>query len=306
MSKQATHKELSQSLTPEQEAFLDEKVIEGRYRPAKWHRILHRLERLDYLGDERLKTMNQFYIWPILMVIIGIFVAIFLDSFGRMAGLVAIGFGIISIIVVAGSIKALREEDLFNSFRLTAIPILELLKNDLAPDHKVDLFIDCRMPVDESNLKEKRKEANPGFRDTKLEYYETEWMRGKGKLKDSSRIEWKVNTLIEIRKYWKTGMSGKLKHKQKAKAKHRVRIQLELPKSLYEPKGDLPENITVSDGGNFWKVKIKGKAKGKVKDYFRVNNSLEDNWMTHRTFTNSMVKALESFKKNPRFNPQNA
>lgn len=304
MSKKKTHQELIQTLTPEQEAFLDEQVIQGRYKAAKWLKTLHKLEKLDHLGDERLKTIQGFYFWPILAIIAGFFMAIFLEDFGRVAGLVAMAFGIVSVIVVAGSIKSLREEDLFNSFRLSAIPIMELLKNDFAPDRKIDLFIDCRMPVDDSTLLEKRKEKNPGFSDTKLAFYEKEWMRGKGKLKDSSGIEWKVVTMIEVKRYWKRGISGKTKVKQKAKAKHKIRIQLELPKKLYEPKAELPENIRVVDAGDFWKVKIKGKSKGKVKDYYKVNRSLEDNWMSPRTFTTAMAKAMESFKKNPQFTTQ--
>ncbi|MCI4667742.1 MAG: hypothetical protein MRZ79_06240 [Bacteroidia bacterium] len=306
MTQQESRKQITKDLSPEQEAFLESKIIEGRYKASKWYKLLHKLERLDTLGDERLKSLNNYFFIPAILIFGGLLLIIFSEDFFRLAGIVTLVFGALFLTVLFVSIHGLRQNDLFNSFRLTAIPILELLKNDFAPNYKLNLFIDCSMPVSESNLREKRKEKNPGFMDTKLVFYEKEWMKGKGKLKDASFLIWSIRTHIEVKSYWKRGISGKTKQKRKAKARHKLRIQLELPKKLYTPKATIMDQIEVSDAGDSWKVKVKSKSKSKVKEYLRVNPALENDWMNPRLFTSALVKAYEQFDKDPKFNPQNA
>ena len=126
-------------------------------------------------------------------------------------------------------------------------------------------------------------------------------MSAKGTLKDASRLQWSVKTHVEDKEYYKRSASGRQKLKTKAKCKHLIRIIIEVPKSLYDPRTNLPEDVNIEDVGNYRQVKVKGKSKGKLKGYHDLNPALEDQWMAPRAFMETLVKGFGYFKKNPKF-----
>lgn len=294
-----SYKELLETLNPQQIEFINSKTISGNYVPDKWFKLLHRVARLDKIGDDisikfRKRKYHSFWALLIAFILVVVGAATEMPIFDTIAGLVVLG-GIIMFIVLWRMQVSKKPNDLQNNFRMTAMPILQMLMDDVHPRQKMQLNILAEDPTSEKYLT--KTVPKPGWTSPMprigIKYYTYPWMEGQATLKDGSLLRWQIESNLRHKNITKRGSSGKTKIKNKYKIKHKIQLEMQLPKSVYPyAQSNIPET-KLEDAGDYWKVKLKKNAGTKSARDFELRKMLEREWFDPFQFAH-VVRAAYS------------
>lgn len=126
-----------------------------------------------------------------------------------------------------------RNIDVSDNLRISIMPMLYVLRDDIEPQESVELVLDLRAPMAKEKLLRTEK---PRERLTET-FYSDPWMSAEAILVDGSRLRWSVTDLIRHRSVTKKTRSGKWKTKTKDSKKCSVDVELTVRNKSYEVQG---------------------------------------------------------------------
>ena len=126
-----------------------------------------------------------------------------------------------------------RNIDVSDNLRISIMPMLYVLRDDIEPRESVELVLDLRAPMAKEKLLRTEK---PRERLTET-FYSDPWMSAEAILVDGSRLRWSVTDLIRHRSVTKKTRSGKWKTKTKDSKKCSVDVELTVRNKSYEVQG---------------------------------------------------------------------
>lgn len=277
--------------SPELQTFFEQKHITGQFRPAKWLKLLHRLSAMDEAGDSKRNGLMIAQLVLGGLAFLSLISLVFTIDAGLAPAALAIGAGAIVGIIILQVIKQKQKSsDLFNNLRLTAEPIVSLMREDILPGKKVSLDIDCKGPLHPHLITEKIPKPKRGrLPRIGTTFYTYPWMKGEATLKDQTRLAWEIVSIVRHRDITKRGSSGKIKYKDKYKTKHRVSLRANFPKSIYKPIANVPAHVSIIEKEQSWEVRVK-------KQEIQQGKNFEKKWMRPRTYLDAVSTAFRSMQ----------
>ncbi len=126
-----------------------------------------------------------------------------------------------------------RNFNVSDNMRVTALPLLHLLREDADPGEAMHLEIDLREPMSKEKLLRTEK---PRERMSQS-FYRDPWMNAELILVDGSRLRWSIDDMLRHRTVTKKARSGKWKTKTKDSRKCSVDVELTVRNKSYEVRG---------------------------------------------------------------------
>ncbi|HVR37466.1 MAG TPA: hypothetical protein VMU84_00100 [Thermoanaerobaculia bacterium] len=220
------------SLSPEQKQIIATKTIDLNRKPDELIQLLTPLAGYDRVVD-KLRTPMGCTGAFLVVACIPLF---FLFSSSGWEWM----FGLIFLAVLAIAILALttwnwtKKVDLSDNLRGTALPILNIFREDFARDEPVHLHLDLRPPT---HVEKKTSESEPYKHGAYYKIidcmYADPWMSGEAVLHDGTALKWSVVDSIRERKKTKRNPRGKIKSKTKYTKKTEIEVQLGMRTKTY-------------------------------------------------------------------------
>jgi hypothetical protein len=126
-----------------------------------------------------------------------------------------------------------RPLDVSDNLRGAVMPILYVFRDDIDPQHPVELALDLRQPTDKAKL---LREEKPRERLTE-KFYSDPWLAAEAVLIDGSRLRLNVTDTIRHRTRTKKSSSGKWKTKTKNSKKCDIDVELTVRNKAYAVRG---------------------------------------------------------------------
>ncbi|OJJ22513.1 hypothetical protein BKI52_07480 [marine bacterium AO1-C] len=233
-------------LTDEQKRIIDRKYIQGNHTADEWLEVLKGIAEYDALGDDAKKVAKPTYV-GCSVVAVGIIGAIFLANVLQASEQAITTFLVVALFIGLGLMvyrvfkpsahRLLEQRDLPNHFRSFALPILVLLKEEIADDEPIEFWVDMREKNQAENVIDK-KEARPR-RDTQTTFFRHNMVEIKTRFVDGTRFYFQLGDVVRQRVRRRRNPRGKLKIKTKYKIKTQWNLKIALPKRHYmlEQKG---------------------------------------------------------------------
>lgn len=144
----------TEGLSPEAQAVVEQKRLTGKKRLSEWLPLLRELEAFDSANDEAYKKTKGKAVGMGctggILIFGSIFVVSILPAAVWLTGPVALGL-IIAAIVFGVKASGLGKMDLENDLRLTLLPFLETIKEDIPPKGKIGLDLRLLSTVNKEN-----------------------------------------------------------------------------------------------------------------------------------------------------------
>ena len=252
-------------LSPEAQKFVDAGRIRGRKRLKAWIPLLEELAEFDIVHEARSKRARTLGRVGLVLSVIMLFITAFISDSGSDAGL-PVALALLSVALLIGSVVSFilawhwKRWDLEDDARITLLPFLRFIADDIAPRGKISVWLPLVCAVDQKRLK--RKKRVPVSRG---KLTQTTFTAATGRISvpliDGATVDLAIDRtyFLFVHSYWTTGRSGKMKHKTKKKWKVIVQV-----KAAVTPPGSKLEwdetAVPVVDGGG--KIKFKEKEKG--------------------------------------------
>lgn len=246
-------------LSPSARQIVDDKRIEGKKRLKEWFKLMKEVAVFDESTDAlRQKAYSRGIISIIGAVILFIvnFVFIFLAAEGIVGGWIffisvpAIILCIIGIVVFMLKGSRLKKFDLTNEFRITLLPFLQAISEDIRPGSRIKMSLDMSGATEEKVIK--NEEIPPGrFKKLVETIYDDPWLKMEIVLAEGSRLLLNIESqYICHDRYWRNPR-GKHKHKAKWKKLVKVTAGLAPNNEMINYDRDVIENISQSDKMRF-------------------------------------------------------
>lgn len=206
------------ALDGRQHAIVHTKRIEDEMTAGEWRDMLAPLAHFDRVVDANKAGCGM----PVWIGIVGVLLAPF--TFG--ISLVAV---IVALIVRSNRLQSrMRELDLYNGMRDLALPLLDLVAQDVRDGDPVRMKMDLGDPVADAKRIEPPVPVQDGGGIT-TSFYENPWLELQASLASGARLEVHLTDVIRKRIRERRNARGRLKIKTKYRAKHQVRVKLTLP-----------------------------------------------------------------------------
>lgn len=230
---------IRRTMTPAQRAFLDEKQIEATMTPEEWAALLGPVASYDRQITPLLRLTRK--AWPFLLF--SIFLSgCFTIGIDFPAGLIVVTAALIVLLVVdLVAMRILGRINVSDNVGRFVLPMLAVLRQDLAPGTPVEMRLDIRGAVEEKKVEPPGYLLASGWRNDEYTCYDDPWIDGMARLADGTILRWRVVSQIAERKRTKTNARGKTKVKFKHKAKHRMRVRLAASKKRYALANGAPD-----------------------------------------------------------------
>ncbi|MCB1141202.1 MAG: hypothetical protein H7A24_01565 [Leptospiraceae bacterium] len=224
--------EIYEKFDDEQKEFIRSKTIEKNYKPKKLMELFNSIARMDQLNDE---VREKLFGW---MIGMGMLAAISLIS-GLIFFPPLIFLSILSILPLGILFFLNRKHtsiDLENNFRIFLVPFLSILKEEMHPDSKIYVKLDCNPIEDESNIINSKTTDTSKYPYTKTNIYSKHWLDLSTELLDHSFLSLSITDVIIKKEKTKRNPRGKIKSKSKSKVVHKLNYQFKFSKSAYDLK----------------------------------------------------------------------
>lgn len=222
--------QLTSALTPAQLQFLETKVIEGEHTPEGWISLLEGCSNFDAIGDRmRAADSQKVFISGALL-----FVSLFFMALPVVAGILALA-GIAGLAIFIPRTKALKKLDIELDLHKFCLPVLAIVREDMAKGAKVHLKLDLRgsnIADKQTKKPEKISLAARGATAT-VTGYQDEWFAGDAPLRDGSRMRWRIVDDVVLTEKTKVNPRGKTKRKKKYKRDTGVYVQVKFMEGRY-------------------------------------------------------------------------
>jgi hypothetical protein len=242
------------SLTPEQKHIITSKEVDLNRKPDELIALLTPLASYDKVVDKMRTPLGC----TAALAIVASIPLFFLFSGSDWE----LMFGAIFFLVLAIAIGALwfwrwtKKVDLSDNLRGTALPILNILREDFARNEPVHVRFDLRPPTDKTK---KQSESDPykhgAYYKIIDSIYLDPWMSCDAVLHDGTSLRWSIVDSIRERKKTKKNPRGKIKTKTKYTKKTEIEVAVGLrtktyaitaPKDAEVKSGEKKNVVTVS------------------------------------------------------------
>ena len=206
----------NQALTPTQRTIVQSKTFEGNATPQGLLDLLRPIAEFDRVGDVTRARLAK--LGPALLGG-GVFAAVVL-LFSELPRLLLLVSAALVLIGIACLVKAskLSKVDLPNDLRLTVLPWLSVLGEDVKPKSSIFLKLDLRgFKLPEKLVEDPDRGAATAGGNAKI--YLDQWMSGQAELADGARLSWTVESRIHVDVVSRSNARGKTKTKTKYKKK---------------------------------------------------------------------------------------
>ena len=228
------------ALTGEQKRIIDQKYIHGTHTATEWLEVLKGIAEYDALGDDAKKVAQPSYAGCI-VVGVGIVGALFLANVIEASEHSTVIFLVSALLIGIGLMiyrtfkptahNLLEQRDLPNHFRSFALPILVLLKEEIAEDEPIGFWVDMRKKNQPENIIQKQE--NRQRRDTDTTFFKHNMVEIKTRFVDGTRFYFQLGDVVRMRVRRRRNPRGKLKVKTKYKIKTQWSLKIALPKKHY-------------------------------------------------------------------------
>lgn len=142
-------------LSSEAQAIVQDKKLKGRRRYDQWIPLLRELEQFDALNDEAIKKTKKRVAKFVGGGIICLFLSFFIPIISVLTG--SLTFCCFAAAVILGlKAKKLNSFDLENDLRLTILPFLDAIKDDVQPKGKITLDLNLLNTIHAQNKQPSR------------------------------------------------------------------------------------------------------------------------------------------------------
>lgn len=228
------------SLTPEQKQLIASKTIDLDRKPDELITLLTPVASYDSVVDKMRKPLGCTGCAAVVACIPLFF---FFASSDWQAWMYGVAFAAVLVVAIAALVgwRWTNKVDLSDNLRGTALPLLNIFREDFARDEPVHLRLDLRPPTD------KTKQVSVGEPYKHGAYYKVidtmyadPWMDGEAVLQDGSAMKWSIVDSIRERKKTKRNARGKIKSKTKYTKKTKIEVSVALRTKTYAitPAGD--------------------------------------------------------------------
>jgi hypothetical protein len=127
-----------------------------------------------------------------------------------------------------------RKNDVPDALRTFAYPLLPILREDIDPEAKLELWVDLSGPLQAGKAVRKSDTYKRGaYRKVVDTYYDDLWLQGRTRFADGAQLTFAVTD--HVRSTWKEKKNprGKIKRKTKNKKKTELTVTLNVPHRLY-------------------------------------------------------------------------
>ena len=203
---------------------LKEKTIEGAHTPDEWLAALTPLAEQDRQGDRRRRNL-------MIATIAGFVLGAIALALG-----VAIAGGPLLALAVVGLVAffVMKRQDLSNRLRDFVLPLLVVLREEMAAGQPVTLRLDLRGATRPEKKVDVHKSGGglPRHEDT---FYIDPWLTVEARLGDGTRLVWEVVDDVRQRRVTRRNRRGKVKTKTKYKTKTEMAARLATRRDEYAP-----------------------------------------------------------------------
>ncbi|MBU2549982.1 MAG: hypothetical protein KKB20_16340 [Proteobacteria bacterium] len=220
-----TKKPKIKDLSPEAARLVFDKQVSGRRRLKDWRRLLGDVAAFDEAAD-RLRSSSRTWGYTLLVLsfILSIGTAIVAGAVSDgdlpewllyiLMPAIPVSIGLTVFLLIRA--WRLKRVDMANDFRVSLVPFLEAMAEDIEPRAKIQMELNTAGPV--LNKLTSKQEVPPGrFKRVVETVYSDPWLSMEAPLAGGSRLMLHIeNTYQSQDRYWKNS-SGKSKHKCKWK-----------------------------------------------------------------------------------------
>ncbi|HWW59847.1 MAG TPA: hypothetical protein VN181_00640 [Thermoanaerobaculia bacterium] len=228
------------SLTPEQKQLIAAKTVDLNRRPDELIALLTPVASYDKVVDKMRKPLGCTGCLAFVACLPLFFMFAASDWRATLYGLGFVAVLLIAIVAFFGW-RWTNKVDLSDNLRGTALPLLNIFREDFARDEPVHVRLDLRPPTDKTK---KQSESAPYKHGAYYKIIDTmyadPWMDGEAVLQDGSAMKWSIVDTIRERKKTKKNPRGKIKTKTKYTKKTKIEVSVALRTKTYAitPAGD--------------------------------------------------------------------
>lgn len=229
------------SLNAEQKRILRDKRVDLNRPIDELLALLRPLANCDAIADKSRTKLGCTFAAGIVAVVVA---TVVLSDDGWL-GLLAI-VAIAAIMIGAGALFFWsRGIDVSNNFRQFALPVLTVLREDIAPGERVHVKLDLRAPNAKEKLQSESAPYKQGVYHKVIDKtFLDAWMSAEATLVDGTRLAWSVTDAIRERSKTKRTPRGKYKSKTKVARKTHLDVEVALRNKRYAI-GDAPPDAEV-------------------------------------------------------------
>lgn len=228
---------LYRALTPEQRRVIVAKTVSVNRPLDKVMELIAPIAAMDVAGEKaRTRFGCAAAVALALIVVAGILAAN--DAFSYEVGfglIIFLGFCVAALMYGYGWANGL---DVSNNLRMTAMPVLNVLREDVHRTKRVNLKLDLRPPNAKAKLqsRSKRPPSGPYYKIVESIYLDP-WISAEVPLADGSILRWRIIDHIRELKKTKRNPRGKIKWKTKYKTRSKIEVELAVRKERYDIPG---------------------------------------------------------------------
>ena len=254
-----------QSLSKDQQKFINEKQISLTLPIREWIAFLKNAALYDEIGDATRKKNITKIVASVVCIIASVFITLWIP-------LVGILLIVVAVLVMAETIRVnskLIHLDLTNHLRIFLMPLLYILVSKAGEKADLALSLDLRNPI--------KKDPNKRYKEfeSDIKLFEPRYIIGKLKLLDQTTMDFMLSDDIRSMRIVRRNM-GKTKIKHKDKVARYYYIRLTFPKSFYMVKNGSHESVKLEETADSIICKLKAKSKTeKIEAIVSVNEFLK-------------------------------
>jgi hypothetical protein len=218
------------ALTAEQKQLLRTKQVEGTRTPSDWLALLTPLGTYDQSADKLRKLGCTAGIVSGILIFVSLFLLAPIPPLG-----VLLLVGSLAVLVPALIIyQTTSKLDLATDLHKFVLPLLAVLREDVAPGQHVRLALDMRgSTVKEKQVRQSEPYAAGAYHRVVATFYQDLWLNGEAPLADGSRLSWRLVDRVRKLEKTKRNARGKTKTKTRHKQKTHMVVQLALRGDRY-------------------------------------------------------------------------
>jgi len=202
------------SLSDEQKAVLQTKVIDAAKTPQEWQRFLQPIAAYDRKRDRSSGRAKGFAVAGGLLMFFSIFALIFSEmEFGK-SGLLG---GAVILVLAVLRYRSLRSVNIEGDLNKIVVPVLHILQEELPAQEKLHLHLNlCELEKAEL-VKEVRPKNKSSYPRVTTKLFRKSWFVGATRLADGTTLRLRITDLVKKIEKTKRNPRGKIKTKQKYK-----------------------------------------------------------------------------------------
>jgi hypothetical protein len=242
LKKPVTYKQLG----AQQREIVRAKQFSGKLSVPALIDLLVPLARFDESGDRSRRVVRRFFIGSCVATV---GTAFLLAISSGAAAVVPLPIAAAALAIGAGlRYRRLRDLDLSNNLRQVVVPLLAVLREEVAPETPIALELDLRAPTTPQKLVEQSQPRSEGAYYRIVDrFYKDAWMTVEAELMSGARLSWTIVDQLQEQQKTKRNARGKTKTKTRYKRRTDLNVKLTLPRPPGAADSDKRQTIKVDN-----------------------------------------------------------